>query len=66
MKLLRDNPSKWDKIEWFGVCSNPNIFYDEYNEVTRKYFMKHIAAEMMAKIWHPNNMEKFADWGVEM
>ena len=34
------------------------------NRARRAYFRKDVVEEMMAKIWHPRNVGRFADWGI--
>lgn len=31
----------------------------------KRIFREHVTEELMAKIWHPKNMKKFRDWGVD-
>ncbi len=33
----------------YNLCTNLNIFHDEYKEVAREYFRDHIAQEMMVR-----------------
>jgi len=46
-------------------CTNPAIFECKYGMKTRQYFREYIAAELMARVWHPRNIARFADWGVD-
>ena len=61
-----------DKIRWDMVWSNPSIFECDYTEMkkwgytTRPGHDMSIFEEMMRKIFHPKNMEKFAGYGLGM
>ncbi len=60
IEILKSNK---DKLYWFGLSKNSNIFIYDYEKI--KYNMKNsgIAEELMAHVFHPNNMEKWNDWG---
>jgi hypothetical protein len=60
--LLQQHP---DKIYWIMLCSNPSIFMDTYIEYARNHFKKEITREIMERIFHPKNIDKFIDWGFE-
>jgi hypothetical protein len=48
-----------DKIDWYYLCYDPNIFVDEYIAVCKNYFEKEVCEELMKVVWHPNNFNKF-------
>lgn len=54
-----------ENIIWGQLLKNPAIFIDEYQIDCREYFNKYVAEEIMMSIFHPNNFQKFKDWGFE-
>jgi len=42
-----------------------SIFRDEYESAAREYFRGPVSEEMMAKVWAPANISRFADWGID-
>jgi len=60
--ILENNKNN---IIWGRLLENPSIFIDEYHIACRKYFNKYIVEEMMMSMFHPNNFQKFKDWGFE-
>jgi len=57
---LQYHPEKLELkyIDW-------DIIHDEYSDAARAYFREYVAAEMMARVWHPRNIARFPDWGVD-
>ena len=62
LKLLRENV---DKIDWGWLSLNPGIWMDTYKVAQREYFRKTIAEELMAMVWHPKNISRFEELGIE-
>ena len=60
--LLKANP---DKINWHSLSKNASIFYDTYQPVAKEYFRKEITEELMMRMFHPKNINKFSTWGFE-
>jgi hypothetical protein len=60
LEMLRKNS---DKIDWSQLSTNPSIFHDEYPDICRAYFKDYVGFELIARVWHPRNIHKFADWG---
>ena len=58
--LLKENQ---DKICWWYFAKNPNIFTYDYNQMKENMKNSGIAEELMAYIFHPDNMNKWIDWG---
>ena len=50
-----------DKIFWNILSRNPSIFELDYNKIRIR--MDIIKEEMMQKVFHPRNIDKFADCG---
>ena len=50
-----------DKICWHILSGNPSIFELDYNKIRTR--MDIIKEEMMQRVFHPRNIDKFADWG---
>ena len=53
--FLKDHP---EKINWFKFSENPAIFEYDYKNMSRPF-----TEELMAKRFHPDNMDKFDSWG---
>ena len=51
------------KVDYEMLSMNPSIFIDEYTQVCKDYFCRYVVEEMMAKIFHPDNLNKFEEWG---
>ena len=49
-----------DKIAWHMLSKNPSIFEYDYKNMVRPF-----TEELMANRFHPNNIDKFEDWGYE-
>jgi hypothetical protein len=49
-----------DKINWKNLCCNPNIFVNEYIFISKEYFRKYIAEDIIKKVWHFKNIDKFS------
>jgi len=45
-------------FEWFFIAVNPNIFEYDYKAMARPF-----TEELMAKCFHPKNLDKFEAWG---
>lgn len=48
------------------VALMKNLLVEICKEIQKRYFKKNIAEELMAKIWHPKNMKRFRDWGIDV
>ena len=55
MHLLEANQ---DKINWYWLSANPSIFTYDYKKMVRPF-----TEELMVNRFHPQNVEKFEDWG---
>ena len=62
IQLLRENQ---DKIDWFVLSWNPGIWMDTYKVAQREYFRKTITEELMSIVWHPKNIYRFEELGIE-
>ena len=58
--LLEQN---MDKIVWSYLSRNPSIF--EYDWVAMRNRMDLFKEELVAKQFHPKNIDKFVSWGFE-
>jgi len=47
-----------DKIEFYVLSKNTSIFTYDYSKMSRPF-----TEELMANRFHPNNLDKFEDWG---
>ena len=64
LHLLEQNV---DKIVWYGISINPNIFEPYYHYEKMKERMRTtIAEELMMKTWHPTRIEKWLDMGLDL
>jgi hypothetical protein len=54
-----------DKVDWYELSQNPNIFVDEYKFACRDYFKQYVTEEFTRLMFHPDNIDKFKDWGFE-
>ena len=63
IQLLEQNP---EKIDWKLIWMNPSIFGYDYKEIRKWGYDTGIFEEMMAKIFHPKNIHKFADYKLGM
>ena len=52
-----------DKIDLGCLSKNPSIF--EYDWVAMRHRMNLFKEELVAKQFHPKNMDKFVSWGFE-
>jgi hypothetical protein len=50
-----------EKINWFGLYRNPDIFELDY-ESMRQANME-LKQELMERMFHPKNVAKFESWG---
>ena len=62
MELLKE---KQGKFYWYDFSQNPNIFTYDYKLMKEKMKNSGIAEELMSVIFHPNNMNKWNNWGFE-
>ena len=62
IELLRENQ---DKIIWWFFSQNSNIFTYDYKLMKEKMKNSGIVEELMSVIFHPNNMNKWKNWGFE-
>jgi len=65
---LNENPDAIPLLEkgyvnLYYLAYNRNIFVDEYHTACREYFKEYVTDELIRKMLHPNNIEKFIDWG---
>ena len=64
IELLQCNQ---DKIDWTNFSRNPSIFEVQYDYRKVVENMNKIKEELMMKMFHPRNLDKFMGWGfVEM
>ncbi len=63
IQILKANP---DKINWWALSQNPNIFYDEYEAIAKDYFREFVTEDLIATVWHPRNIAKFAGLGIDL
>ena len=54
-----------DKIYWCWLSKNPSIFEYDYQAIRDHMYNSGLCEELMAKMFHPDNMYKFAGWGFE-
>ena len=63
MEMIEKNPDKpWD---WQLISQN-NFKKDKENfikEKIKQYFKDNIYEQLIQKVFHPNNIDKFEDWG---
>ena len=52
-----------NKIDWFTFSQKPNILTYDYKKIKTNMKKSGIAEELMAYIFHPDNMKKWNDWG---
>ena len=52
-----------DKIDWYVLSSNPSIFV--YDWVAMRNRLGLFKEELVAKQFHPKNIDKFVSWGFE-
>ena len=60
IELLRKNP---DKINWIALSRNPSIFELDYTLIDKRINI--IKEQMMMKMFHPCNIDKFSGWGFD-
>ena len=70
LDLLSPNPNaihileqNQDKINWNSLSANPSIFEYDYEAMRER--MRPLAEELMSKMFHPRNFEKWIDWGFD-
>ena len=63
LHLLAQNPSK---VDWLHLSSNPSIFEYDYIAMKNYRYDSGLIKEMMEKIFHPKNIEKFAGYQLGM
>jgi hypothetical protein len=64
-KWLSKNPAaihllekNLDKVDWEYISGNPEIFEYDYASMSRPF-----TEELMKNRFHPDNIDKFEDWG---
>ena len=57
------NPNKIDTQCWNNLSYNPNIF--EYNYDAMRKHCHIYKEELMKNRFHPLNLDKFGDWGID-
>jgi len=59
IQLLENNP---DKIDWNGLSYNPRIFTYDYKKMKQNCLL--FKEDLIKNRFHPCNISKFKDWGV--
>jgi hypothetical protein len=62
MHILEKN---MDKINWINFSKNPSIFTYDYQKIKDHMKNSGIAEGIAMKIFHPDNIYKWADWGFD-
>ena len=63
MKLLEWIP--FDKVNWFELSENPNIFTYNYKDMKDRMFRGGIKEDLIKNRFHPINIHKFKGWGFD-
>jgi hypothetical protein len=50
-----------DKVDWYSLSINPNIFTYDYEFIEKRINI--FKEELVMKVFHPQNIYKFEDWG---
>jgi hypothetical protein len=56
--LLKEHP---DKIIWYYLSKNPNIFTYDYEKMRENMLL--FKEDLMKERFHPRNLRKFGLWG---
>jgi hypothetical protein len=56
-------PHYRSEISWYMLSQNPGIFTYDYKEIEKYCLM--FKEELMERVFHPKNYDKFAAWGFE-
>jgi len=59
IQLLKKHPNK---ICWSNLFLNPHIFKYDYNKMKQNRLM--FKEDLMKNRFHPRNISKFRDWGI--
>ena len=52
-----------EKINWYDLSKNPNIFTYDYEAMREKCLI--FKEDLIKNRFHPRNLNKFKDWGIE-
>jgi len=55
-----------DKVDWYMLCLNPNIFTYDYEAIKNAMYKEGgFVEELMQNRFHPINIHRWNGWGFE-